>query len=82
MAFQDEVIELLKDSAAKIFNVDKDTLGPDTRFKEDLHAKSVNIVQISAALEDEYEIEVPFMELSKKQTFAEAAAYIDELLSM
>ncbi len=82
MTFQEEVIEILKNKAADIFGVDASSLGPNTRFKEDLHAKSVNIVQFSAALEDEYEIEVPFMELDKKDTFADAAAYVDGLLSM
>ena len=35
-----------------------------------------------AALEDEYEVEVPFMELNKKKNFREAAEFIDHKLSM
>lgn len=80
--FQEEVIGILKDKAAEIFGVDPDTLGPETRFVEDLHCKSVNIVQFAAALEDEYEVEVPFMQLNKKKNFQEAAQYIDDALSM
>ena len=68
--FQAEVVDILKNKAA------------DTRFIEDLHCKSVNIVQFASALEDEYEVEVPFMELNKKKTFGEAAALVDEKLSM
>jgi hypothetical protein len=32
-------------------------------------------------LEDVYEVEVPFMEFQKKQTFGEAGDYIDSLLA-
>ncbi len=80
--FQEEVIGILKDKAVEIFGVDASTLGPETSFVDDLHCKSVNIVQFAAALEDEYEIEVPFMELNKKKNFQEAAEFVDAALSM
>ena len=80
--FQEEVVEILKDKAVEIFGVERDSLSADTRFVEDLHCKSVNIVQFASALEDEYEVEVPFMELNKKATFAEAAKFVDDALSM
>lgn len=75
-------MDLLKESCAKIFNVDAAALGSETNVKEDLHAKSVNIVQISAAIEDEYEVEVPYMELTKKKTLGDIAEFVDELMSM
>ena len=59
--FQEEVIEILKDKAVELFGVDRDSLSADTSFVDDLHCKSVNIVQFASALEDEYEVEVPFM---------------------
>ena len=77
--FQDEVIEILKDKAVELFGVDRDSLSADTSFVDDLHCKSVNIVQFASALEDEYEVEVPFMELNKKKTFGEAAQLVDEM---
>lgn len=80
--FQEEVIEILKDKAVELFGVDRDSLSADTSFVDDLHCKSVNIVQFARALEDEYEVEVPFMELNKKKTFGEAAQLVDEKLSM
>ena len=80
--FQAEVVDILKGKAAEIFGADPATLSADTRVIEDLHCKSVNIVQFASALEDEYEVEVPFMELNKKKTFGEAAALVDEKLSM
>ena len=80
--FQEEVVDILKDKAVEIFGCDRYSLSADTRFVEDLHCKSVNIVQFASALEDEYEVEVPFMELNKKATFAEAAKFVDDALSM
>ena len=50
--FQAEVVDILKGKAAEIFGADPATLSADTRFIEDLHCKSVNIVQFASALED------------------------------
>lgn len=80
--FQQEVVDILKDKAAEIFGSDPATLSADTKFVDDLGCRSVNIVQFASALEDEYEVEVPFMELNKMETFGDAAALIDEKLSM
>lgn len=79
MEFREEVIQILIDRAAKMFGLDPSTLGPETRFKEDLACKSANIVQFTTTLEDEYDVEVPYMEFNRKATFAEAADYIAEL---
>ncbi|MDR0719438.1 MAG: phosphopantetheine-binding protein [Treponema sp.] len=79
MAIRDEAIEILVKKAAGIFGKNPADLGADTRFIEDLQAKSVNFVQLSAALEEEYEVEVPYMEFRKKKTFGEAADYIAKM---
>ncbi|WP_373127902.1 acyl carrier protein [Dielma fastidiosa] len=76
MTIKEEAIQVLCKKAANLFGMDEKVLGADTRFEEDLHCKSTNIVQFSAALEDAFEIEVPFMELKKKKTFGEAADWL------
>lgn len=80
--FQQEVVDILVEKAAAMTGKPADSLGPDTSFVDDLGAKSVNIVQFASALEDEYEVEVPFMELNKCKTFRDAAELIDKKLSM
>lgn len=80
--FQEEVVDILKDKAVEIFSGERDSLSAETSFVDDLGCKSVNIVQFASALEDEYEVEVPFMQLNKCKTFAEAAKLIDDTLSM
>ena len=76
MSIREEALDILVKKAASIFNLDSATLGAQTRFAEDLQAKSVNYIQLSAALEDEFDVEVPFMEFKRKATFGEAADYI------
>lgn len=78
MSMRDEVVELLANKAATMVQKDASEFGPETRFEEDLQLKSVQYVQMSAALEDEYEVEVPYMEFRKMKTFADAAAFIAE----
>lgn len=80
--FQQEVVDILVEKAAAMTGKPADSMGPDTSFADDLGAKSVNIVQFASALEDEYEVEVPFMELNKCKTFRDAAELIDKKLSM
>ena len=79
MSIREEVVEALSKKAAELFGLDPSALGKDTRFHEDLGAKSVDMVKFSALLEDMYEVEVPFMEFIKKATFGDAAAYIAEM---
>ncbi len=82
MSFVEEVIELLKNRAAALLGVDPSTLSGETRFEEDLQCKSTDIVRFSAALEDEYEIEVPYMALKRCKTFREAAEYMSDLTGL
>lgn len=82
MEFIDEVTELLANRAATIFNLDAANLGPDTRFVEDLHAKSVDLVKFTTLLEDEYDVEVPFMAFKRCATFRDAAGFIADALGI
>ena len=82
MTLREEIIEKLMAKCAQLFGRDPSEMGPQTRFIEDLDAKSVNFVQISSMLEDEYQVEVPYMEFRRKKTFEEAALYIEQLLNM
>lgn len=79
MSFREEVIELLIKTVSDLLGVDAATLNENTRFKEDLGCKSNNIVQITVALEDEYDVEVPFMAFNRCATFGDAADYMSEL---
>ncbi len=80
MSFREEVIELLIKTVNDLLGVDPAAMGENTRFKEDLGCGSANIVQITVALEDEYDVEVPYMAFNRCKTFGEAADFMSELL--
>ena len=50
------VIDRITELLAEQLNVDKATLNPDTRIVEDLHADSLDVVEMLIALEDEFGI--------------------------
>lgn len=77
---RNEVIALMKEKCAYLFHVDIDTLGEDTRLAEDLQCKSVNYVQLSTYLEDEYDVEVPYMAFKRNKTIGDIAEYMMDLL--
>ena len=80
MELRDEIIEKIIERASQLFGKDPDELDENTRFKEDLEAKSVNYVQITTVLEDEYDVEVGYMPFSKNKTIGEAADFVLGLL--
>ncbi len=51
------IFEKLKALIAEQFNVDEESITMDTSFADDLHADSVDIVDLSMALEEEFGIE-------------------------
>ncbi len=70
----DEIVELLSEQ----LNVDKSTLTRDTRFVEDLHTDSLDMVEMLISLEDKYNISVPDEEAKDLQTIGKLADYVEE----
>ena len=57
---KEEILAKIIERGAPLFGVDKDKITADTTFEE-CNAKSAHISQITTFLEDEYDVEVPFM---------------------
>jgi acyl carrier protein len=76
MAIEEKIAERAMQVIARIFKKDVSELSRDTRFVEDLDAKSVNFAQLVAVLEDEFKVAIPFMEARRKQTVGEAIDFI------
>ena len=57
------IFEKLKELIAEQFNVDEETITMETSFTDDLNADSVDIVDLSMALEEEFDID----ELSEEE---------------
>ena len=79
MGLKDEILEKIIQRAAEVFKKDPGELSADTRFVEDLKAKSVNFVQIIAILEDAFDVQINFMEFRRKKTLGEAAEFVAQL---
>ncbi len=70
----DRVIELL----AQQLNIDKATISRDSRIVEDLHADSLDVVEMLIALEDEFHISVPDEDAKSLTTVGAIADYVDK----
>ena len=80
MSFKEEVLELLINKITELQGAAGVTSA--TRFKEDLNCKSSDIVRITAVLEEEYDVEVPFMAFNRCATLEYAADYMCKLMGM
>ena len=62
---------------AEQFGVEMEDITPETTFEEDLDADSIDIVELTMALEDEYAIdEVPEEDLAGISTVGDLIQYI------
>ena len=68
------------EAVARIFRKDVSELTPGIRFLEDLHAKSINIVELIAVLQDHFQIEIPMMKVRRQKTIGEAVEFIAGLV--
>ncbi len=79
MKIEDRIAEGVMKAIAKIFRKDVSELSRNTRFLEDLHAKSVNIVELLAVLQNEFQIEIPMMKARRQKTIGESIDFIISL---
>ena len=80
MDTREQAVQKIIERASAIFGKGPGEINEDTRFAEDLGAKSGNVSQMTTFLEDEFDVEIPFMEFTRKKTVGEAADYITELV--
>jgi acyl carrier protein len=76
MGTKEEALAKIIARAAEVFKKNPDELNAGTDFVADLKAKSVNLVQIIAVLEDAFDVEIPFMQFRRKKTIGEAAEFV------
>ncbi len=60
-----------------LLGVDEDKITVDSRFREDLEADSLDLVELIMAFEEEFEGEISDEEAQKITTVGEAVNYID-----
>lgn len=72
-------VKKIMERCCVLFGKKMDELDENTRFIDDLGAKSGNVSQMTNFLEDEFDVEISFMEFRRKATLGMAAEYIEEL---
>jgi len=68
----------LQELAAEILGVDTDQVQMDKSFARDLAADSLDLVELIAAVEDKYDVELPESELEKMKVIADLWKYLEE----
>lgn len=61
-----------------LLGVEEDQVVPEARFREDLEADSLDLVELIMAFEEEFGGEISDEEAQKITTVGEAITYIDE----
>ena len=72
------MLEKMKEIIADQLNCDAESITPETAFKEDLGADSLDLFELVMALEDEYSVEIPAEELTDLTTVESVIDYLKD----
>ena len=73
---REEVLERIRVHLATELEVEPGQIGDGTRFKEDLEADSLDLVELLVELEDNYGIRIPDEEAARILTVGQAADFV------
>jgi len=74
------VYEEVKEIIVDLLGVDPEKFTMEARFREDLEADSLDLVELIMALEDKFDAEIPDEDAQSITTVGEAVKYIEERL--
>ena len=66
----------MKEMLAEQLNCEESIITPETSFKDDLGADSLDLFELVMALEDEYNVEIPAEELTDLNTVGDVIEYL------
>ena len=72
------MLEKMKEIIAEQLGVEEEEITQDTSFKEDLGADSLDLFELTMALEEEYDTEIPAEELEDIETVGDVIEYLRE----
>ena len=68
----------LQELAAEILGVDAEQVQMDVSFARDLAADSLDLVELIAAVEDKYDVELPDDELERMKNVGDLWVFLEE----
>jgi acyl carrier protein len=68
----------LQELSAEILGIDPDQVQMEKSFQRDLAADSLDLVELIAAIEDKYDVELPDEELEKMKVIADLWQYLEQ----
>ena len=73
---REELFQRVRDHLSAELSVDADAIRDDTRFKEDLNADSLHLVELMVELEDSYGIRIPDDEAARIETVGQVVDFV------
>ena len=73
---REAVLERIREHLATELEIDPGRIADDTRFKEDLEADSLDLVELVVELEDSYGIRIPDEQAARILTVGQAADFV------
>ena len=70
------MLEKMKEMLAEQLNCEASTITPETSFKDDLGADSLDLFELVMAFEEAYNVEIPSEDLEKLETVGDVMDYI------
>lgn len=80
MSYASDVREKLVDRAAKLLGINPEEIKDEMTLESDLALKSTQITQITTYLEDEFDVEVPFMNFRRQKTVGACVDFVADIL--
>ena len=71
------MFEKVRELVAAQLGIDEAVIKPESNFKEDLKADSLDLFELVMAFEEEFGVEIPSEDLEKITTIKDAAAYME-----
>lgn len=76
----DPVADRVKRVVAEVLKIEADSIGGNARFVEDLGAQSIQSIELVAAFEEEFDIEMDSDEALAVKTVSGAVRFISEAI--
>jgi acyl carrier protein len=76
MMTREQVFELIRAHLADELDLPEQRIVPETRFKEDLHADSLDLYALVQELEDTYRVRIPDEQAATIRTVEQAVDFV------